>query len=205
MLEYLRVRRRIDYHLIGPLPYFLTGFFLILILLPTTMMILSFTDGFVEAFGIEVIIGDIIFMSIGFIGLVVGIALIIGKLQFNREVASRSRAYEASRTLEEAFFEPITEISIEPYENKHDSEKVGIDELSNIASKEAIDWNKIYPLIYQEKEVDQICPICKLSIERKEFIMQCPKCLKLFHGKHLVEWLLENETCPICQTKIDIR
>lgn len=199
------VKRRINYESIGPLPYVLIGFFSIFFLIATIIVILLLNEGVEDTFDIGFLILPIVFMTIGFIGLVTGIVLMIGKIRLNRKIASGRRAYFATTNIEEAFFEPTTVISIDPYENKHYSEKIGIDELSNIASKEAIDWNKIYPLIYQEKKVDEVCPICKLSIERKEFIMQCPKCLKLFHGKHLVEWLLENGTCPICQTKLDIR
>ncbi len=199
------MKKQINYDSIGSIPYILTGVFSIFFLVTTIWLLLTIDSGEVEQHGLNVLIGPIVFMSIGFIGLIANIVLTIGKIRFNWKIASGIKTHLATINVEEAFFEPTTKISIEHYGKEHYIRKVGIDELSDISSKEAIDWNKIYPLIYQEKKVDQVCPICKLSIERKEFIMQCPNCLKLFHGKHLVEWLLENDTCPICQTRINIR
>ena len=131
----------------------MTGFFSIFFLSTTIWLLYSLNSGDAEQNGLGVLIGPIVFMSIGFIGLITGIVLTVGKIRFNWKIASGIRAHLSIINTEEAFFEPTTTISIEPYESKHDSDKAGIDKLSHIASKEAIDWNKIYPLIYQEKNV----------------------------------------------------
>lgn len=167
----------------------------------TIMLIIVFNSELYDAFGFEVLIGPLIFIIIGGIMLVVSIGMIYKNVHKDKS-RKRKRAMVQINS-QDAFFTPAREIMIEPIKEKASLEH-SLKDISSITTKESIDWNKIYPLIYQEKIENKICPICKLEIEEKEFIIQCPNCMNLFHGKHLVEWLLENEQCPICQTSIEI-
>ncbi len=42
------------------------------------------------------------------------------------------------------------------------------------------------------------CAICKLSVKKSQNIVQCPKCLNLFHYEHLNSWFKNNKKCPVC-------
>jgi len=51
---------------------------------------------------------------------------------------------------------------------------------------------------FKETETDKICMICKLPIQYRQVIYQCPNCKTLFHSNHLVGWLNHSDNCPIC-------
>jgi Zn finger protein HypA/HybF involved in hydrogenase expression len=42
------------------------------------------------------------------------------------------------------------------------------------------------------------CGICKLIIDAKEEIIQCPSCQTHFHYEHIDYWLLSSKNCPVC-------
>ena len=42
------------------------------------------------------------------------------------------------------------------------------------------------------------CAICKLRVNENESIVICPTCQILFHEKHLMDWLQNNNKCPVC-------
>ena len=47
------------------------------------------------------------------------------------------------------------------------------------------------------------CMICKLPFQEEQLIFECPECKSLFHIDHLVDWMLENNDCPVCGYKIN--
>lgn len=49
---------------------------------------------------------------------------------------------------------------------------------------------------------EQQCMICFQPVY--ENAIECPLCEHLFHLKHLVEWVMENERCPYCKTTLRI-
>lgn len=48
----------------------------------------------------------------------------------------------------------------------------------------------------------KVCMICKLELRLEQKILQCPICLSLFHHDHLVSWLKNNQTCPVCGQQV---
>ena len=176
------MRNKLIYYNWGPLPYILLGFFTVFTIIPMVLLIQSITSGDVESFGFIVLTGPLIFLIMGVIGLIFSFILISVKI--------RQKKIDNFSTDEEE------EVRVFLSE---------INETKEIQSKEAIDWNKIHPLIIKQRTVDQKCPVCKLPIEKEDFVVQCPHCSRLFHGKHLIEWLLKNNRCPVCQETIEIR
>ena len=128
----------------------------------------------------------------------------IRKIRFSDSVTPNNRTNSNIQNDEESFSDSIVKKDIS--DMAKEQEIYEIDDLATLSESENVDWNKIYPLIYQDKKINEvICPICKLLIKKEEFIVQCPYCLNLFHGKHLIEWLLKHNKCPICQEIIEIR
>lgn len=48
-------------------------------------------------------------------------------------------------------------------------------------------------------EEGEICMICKIRLRKDKEILQCPLCGSLFHKEHLLEWLIEKDSCPVCK------
>ncbi len=46
------------------------------------------------------------------------------------------------------------------------------------------------------------CIVCKNPIEKGETIITCPNCDGSAHRTHMEDWLLKNETCPLCKHKL---
>ena len=46
------------------------------------------------------------------------------------------------------------------------------------------------------------CMICKLPFQEEQMIFECSECRSLFHVDHLMDWLLENNDCPVCGYKL---
>ncbi|TFF84891.1 hypothetical protein EU523_01010 [Candidatus Heimdallarchaeota archaeon] len=68
-----------------------------------------------------------------------------------------------------------------------------------IKIREAIQENRLQNFATSKSKIqDQVCAICKLPIQKGQFIVQCKNCLALFHLKHLEEWLEEKNNCPVC-------
>lgn len=44
-----------------------------------------------------------------------------------------------------------------------------------------------------------ICSICLCSLGRKKFKTTCGHC---FHSKCLLQWVLDNDLCPMCRFRI---
>ncbi|MFW9923796.1 MAG: RING finger protein [Candidatus Thorarchaeota archaeon] len=42
------------------------------------------------------------------------------------------------------------------------------------------------------------CMICKLSFQERQVIFECPYCNSLFHLDHILDWLSNKDTCPVC-------
>ncbi len=55
---------------------------------------------------------------------------------------------------------------------------------------------------YNGEMKNKICSICKLAVRKKQQIVQCNKCLNIFHKKHLEEWLEKKDSCPVCKEDI---
>jgi hypothetical protein len=55
--------------------------------------------------------------------------------------------------------------------------------------------------ILQLKIEGQSCSICKLVLEKKDTIVQCPNCKSLFHFEHMDYWLETDDNCPVCSYK----
>ncbi|MHA1739678.1 MAG: hypothetical protein ACTSXA_02535 [Candidatus Heimdallarchaeota archaeon] len=47
-------------------------------------------------------------------------------------------------------------------------------------------------------EKDDVCMVCKLLLNKKDDILQCPRCESLFHNEHLLEWIKVRKKCPVC-------
>lgn len=59
-------------------------------------------------------------------------------------------------------------------------------------------------LLFQGKlNVNDFCGICKLSLREDQKIYRCPNCQNLFHEEHLIDWLLSNQNCPICDFPLE--
>ena len=156
----------------------------ILFLVSTILVIILPIYNLVYTTGVVVFVFSIVFAIFGFFGLIFSIIAFVVSF-CNIEINTPEI--------------PITVEAIDDRRNEY-SEK------SNAANTEMeVNWDKLYPLIYQGTITNKICPICKLQIKKKDFVMQCPKYLKLFHGKHLVDWLIKHSKCPVCQTIIEIR
>lgn len=75
-----------------------------------------------------------------------------------------------------------------------------------ITKKERVDKGIILSksiLFQEELKVDDFCGICKLSLRDNQEIYFCPKCQNLFHEEHLIDWLLTNQNCPICDCPLE--
>ncbi|MHA1156378.1 MAG: RING finger domain-containing protein [Candidatus Heimdallarchaeota archaeon] len=53
-------------------------------------------------------------------------------------------------------------------------------------------------MIFKGKITGEKCSICKLDLRKKQTIVQCPKCLALFHYDHMNNWFEKNNDCPVC-------
>lgn len=53
-------------------------------------------------------------------------------------------------------------------------------------------------MVFKGKISGKKCSICKLDLRKKQQIVQCSKCLALFHHDHLSNWLEKNNNCPVC-------
>lgn len=61
-----------------------------------------------------------------------------------------------------------------------------------------LDWRKTKALLFQGEFTDRVCAICKLPFQEEDYILACPNCESLYHGEHLIEWLVSNGKCPVC-------
>lgn len=55
-----------------------------------------------------------------------------------------------------------------------------------------------YDLLFKDKKEDIECGICKLEIRENQTAYQCPNCKTVFHAEHILNWLLKEPNCPIC-------
>jgi len=145
--------------------------------------------GFVEIFGIGPLIGPIIFLGISGLSFIGAMVL---HYRF-KTFTSKTRSFKNSSSPYES-----------PYVPAYDTTSLDIDSRAILSDDHHVDWEKIAPLIYKGKITEEICPICKLSLEKKDTILQCPNCQSLFHDQHFIEWVIKNESCPTCFTYIDI-
>jgi hypothetical protein len=60
-------------------------------------------------------------------------------------------------------------------------------------------------MIYKGTLENKLCVFCKLDVRKNQTIYSCPYCTALFHKEHLLEWLKERNSCPVCQGKITIK
>jgi|SRR5690606_22465803 len=49
------------------------------------------------------------------------------------------------------------------------------------------------------------CPICLNLIKNDCFKIRTVECKHTFHKKCLNRWIKQNENCPLCRTKLDVR
>ncbi len=54
----------------------------------------------------------------------------------------------------------------------------------------------------KKMEISNKCLICQEPVY--ENAIECPSCNQIFHFKHLISWVKENERCPYCKTKLSI-
>ena len=84
------------------------------------------------------------------------------------------------------------------------SEEIEVKNYEMSSTKFYIDWRKVTKIVYSGKIKDETCAVCKLSLHEKELILQCQNCQILFHAPHLIEWLGNDDACPVCLSKIEI-
>ncbi|MBN1328107.1 MAG: hypothetical protein JXA54_01425 [Candidatus Heimdallarchaeota archaeon] len=180
------MKKKLIYYNWGILPYILIIFSWMAFLISTILFLKRISR--VEIDGFKVLTTPIIILIFGIINQIFGLIL--------SNIKRRQKKIDT--------WSPYSVASID--QEKQVITSNGLDEeLSEGKNKESIDWNKINPLIIKQRNIDEKCPICKLPIEREDFIVKCPHCSHLFHGKHLIEWLLKHSNCPICRKKIDVR
>ncbi|MHA1212721.1 MAG: hypothetical protein ACTSSH_09695 [Candidatus Heimdallarchaeota archaeon] len=56
--------------------------------------------------------------------------------------------------------------------------------------------------ILKEGPKDASCMISKTELDDKEIVLQCPFCLSLYNKKYLLDWLEENNNCPVCKAML---
>ena len=81
----------------------------------------------------------------------------------------------------------------------------GLDSASNEDKMQDWDTPIILVDIFVDSTKNQKCAICKLSFNENDTILQCKICLSLFHKEHLKKWLVANNFCPVCSSKMKIR
>ena len=73
------------------------------------------------------------------------------------------------------------------------------------AIQKALGKHERYPITehmsvneYTGKLDKDVCMVCKLFLNNKNEILQCPICESLFHKDHLLEWITSKKKCPVC-------
>jgi len=61
-------------------------------------------------------------------------------------------------------------------------------------------WLAIYK--YEHSMKEKSCAICGLELLENAPVIKCLKCEKIFHEKHFIKWLRENDCCPNCKNLI---
>jgi len=84
------------------------------------------------------------------------------------------------------------------------SEEIEVKNYEMYSKKFYIDWRKVTKMVYSGKIEDKVCAVCKLPLHEKELILQYPNCQALFHAPHLIEWLGNDDACPVCVSKLII-
>lgn len=77
-----------------------------------------------------------------------------------------------------------------------------ITQIDSPKNNEKLEELRLTVIHYQPELEEKTCSICGLAILEKAPIIQCLICEKVFHKKHFIKWLIENETCPICKNLI---
>jgi hypothetical protein len=181
----------------GSYAFICFGGFAILVAIGSSLFV--YFAGFYDVFGFSPFVGPLLFAIIG-IGVIIG-----GIVSVTR--AKSGKIGQFDHIDNQHLMEPYTEsggLSVEkgydePYSYDLDYGKVS-DSL-----KQLVDWKKITPLIYKGKLITMNCPVCKLEIKQTDFILECPGCKSLFHGEHFVDWLINNDQCPVCFAKVEVQ
>jgi hypothetical protein len=61
-------------------------------------------------------------------------------------------------------------------------------------------WEEIE---FDESIEDEICMICKLKFTKFHGILRCSICHAHFHTEHLLDWLITNNDCPVCNRHME--
>jgi hypothetical protein len=146
--------------------------------------------GLVLVFQFSDKIFPIIIIAIGVLGLIGFIGLLVKdtaelknlqKEQTNTKVEPRigSAFYDYDRRVERAL-----QIAKEKQESKLLHENLVVKEFSG------------------KLEKGDLCMVCKLKLNEKNDVVQCPICESLYHKNHLMEWIKVKKTCPVCSQEL---
>lgn len=53
-----------------------------------------------------------------------------------------------------------------------------------------------------EQSKNITCAICYQKITDHDKIIRCPSCDVAFHKNHLLQWVFDHQTCPVCKAKL---
>lgn len=56
---------------------------------------------------------------------------------------------------------------------------------------------------FEQIPTKAICMISKTTFEKDDEIIQCKNCLSYFLMDYILKWLKKNNSCPVCQVKIE--
>ncbi|NHJ49963.1 MAG: E3 ubiquitin protein ligase [Asgard group archaeon] len=71
----------------------------------------------------------------------------------------------------------------------------------SISNQETNNKIKLENFIIRQEIYEKNCGICKLNIDIKATVVQCPKCKSIFHYEHIDYWLQTAHNCPVCSYK----
>ncbi|MBN1330898.1 MAG: hypothetical protein JXA54_15610 [Candidatus Heimdallarchaeota archaeon] len=174
---------------------FFVGGFTVIVAIISSILITK--AGFYEIFGFGPFVGPLLFG-------IIAIAMFIGGVV----VHIRFKKHQSGMPSTSPFGAPYQS----SYGGVYDSTSLLYDQKNQEFVRERlkvsdhhVDWQKISPMIYKGKLLDEKCPICKLQLKTTDTILQCPNCSSLFHDQHFIEWIISNRTCPICFMEINIQ
>lgn len=53
--------------------------------------------------------------------------------------------------------------------------------------------------------VDGVIHTCNICVQKVKYdLVTCPSCLNTFHFNHLANWILSDNSCPVCKVKLEL-
>ncbi len=94
---------------------------------------------------------------------------------------------------------------------KLDSPKITQEEIMEVQKEPSIETDISYQSLADEDinkefsfKIDHnICVLCQETV-RDKLILRCPICKQAYHEKHIQEWLLNQDVCVTCQSRIQL-